>query len=157
MEGIALFLGVTAHLFIYRVAWDGSFSWTYTAPGSGEIAIVHDILIVSVGIEMEGLSTAECSLLTGRAAEALTVLVVCGASMHDDLLQGPSVAVEYVTMIYSGAVVTVPFHPWQALGMGGGVLRVYFLRRTNPGEWARPAFETPRIYWWSRAFSRRAR
>jgi len=125
--GIALLVGVAAHVGISYVSWGGAISWAYTAPGSGEIAILHDVPIVAVGIGMVALSMTECSLSTGRVMEALAVLVVCEASMHDDLLQGPSVAVEYVAMIYLGAVATVPFRPWQMLGIGGGIVGVYLL------------------------------
>ncbi len=125
--GGALLCGVAAHLCISLAVWGGTLSWTYSASGSGEIALLYDLLVSVGGVGLMALSKMKCSLSVGRFVGGIVAMGICGLSMHDDLLQGPSVAVEFVAMMYMGVAVTVPFRPWQMLSIGGGILGLYVL------------------------------
>lgn len=91
------------------------------------IPLLHNLLIAVIGVGLTAFASLRTSLTTGRAVGAAATLILCGLSMHDDLHRGPDVATEFVTMLYFGAVVVIPFRPWQALGVGGGIVGLYIL------------------------------
>ena len=130
-------LGAAVHLGIAGLVRGEAVRWTYSAVGAHEVAALYHAVVFAIGAGLVALSVVRCPLSVGRGVVAGAALVATGASMHDDLLRGTPVAVEFVIMIYMVVVVTVPFRPWQALGVGGGILGVYGVL-TGP-EWWVPA------------------
>ena len=125
--GISVLLGTGTHVALSVAIRGERVRWTYSAPAGEEVAVLYHGLVVAVGLGLLGLSFTRCGLRTGRLAGAVAALVAAAAAMHDDLLHGTPVAVEYVIMIYMVAIVTVPFRPEQALGVGAGLLGLYGL------------------------------
>lgn len=123
--GGAAVLATAIHVVLSIGAWGESPTWVYSTAVEGEVALLYHAFVCAMGGGLMALSATACSLSIGRLVGGGAVLLACGASLHDDLVQGPSIAVEYVFMIYMVGVVMVPFRPWQALGVGGGILGLY--------------------------------
>jgi signal transduction histidine kinase/ActR/RegA family two-component response regulator len=131
--GLTVFVGIVAHVALIRILLDYPLRWTYsTVPASEEIAFAYHVVAAVAGAMLMVVSFRAGSLTIGRIAAGGAALVICAASMHDDILRGGPISIEYVIMIYLVAVVIVPFRPWQALSIGGGILGLHLLF-TGPG------------------------
>jgi signal transduction histidine kinase/DNA-binding response OmpR family regulator len=124
---VAIMIGVVAHVAIAVFGKGESVVWMYSTQGGEVVAVAYHVLVFAVGAGLWGLSVGESSLETGRWLGALGAVVACGASLHDDLLHGGYVSLDFITMIYMVAVVMVPFRPGQALLTGGGILALFAL------------------------------
>ena len=125
--GALLLTGAAAHAALSVVVRGERVRWTYSAAGAEEVAVLYHVVVAAVGVGLLGLSYTTCSLQLGRLAGGAAALVGVAAAMHDDLLHGTPVAVEYVLMVYTLMIVMVPFRPGQALGLGAAVTGVYFV------------------------------
>ncbi len=63
-----------------------------------------------------------CTLSTGRGVLAGMLLSLVVVTQYDNILYGTLQDPGYLTVIYMLGVVAVPFRPWQALGLGGGMI-----------------------------------
>ena len=127
-SGATALVGVVAHVALVTTVLDDAVQWTYsTVPASGEIAIAYHVVVAIVGAALMLVASHVKSLSAGRATAGLAVLIICGASLHDDVLRGEPVSISFVVMIYLVGVVAVPFRPWQALAVGGGVVGIHAL------------------------------
>jgi CheY-like chemotaxis protein len=124
--GASILVGVVAHVALSVALRGERVRWTYSAAGSDEVAVLYHAFVFALGAGLLALSSTRCSLRLGRLAGAAAALGAATASMHDDLAHGTSVAVEYVFMVYTLSIVMVPFRPGQALGLGGGLVGLYF-------------------------------
>ena len=94
--------------------------WTFwTASASGQEVLLFDkavISLLSVGLIAAGWNG--CSLRAGRLLMAATVFLAAAVSLLADLTRG-QLSVEYISLLFVGAVVAVPFRPWETAVMGG--------------------------------------
>mgnify|MGYP006281702345 CR=1 FL=1 len=94
--------------------------WTvWTASASGHEVLLFDkavIALLSVGLIAAG--SKGCSLRAGRLLMAAVVFLAAAVSLLADLARG-QLSVEYITLLFVGAVVAVPFRPWETAVMGG--------------------------------------
>lgn len=122
-----IMIATVVHIAIAVFGKGESIVWMYSAQGGEVIAVAYHVLVFAIGVGLLGLSGLECSLRTGRWLGAIGAVVACGASLHDDLLHGGYVSLDFITMIYMVAVVMVPFRPGQALVTGGSILCIFAL------------------------------
>jgi signal transduction histidine kinase/DNA-binding response OmpR family regulator len=125
--GGALVLGALVHLGIEVGGRGKSMVWLYTGPTGHEIAVLYHIAILGVGAGLIGLPRIHVSLGGGRLAVAVTILMACSFSIHDDLLRGATISIAFVVMVYMSILVMVPFRPWQATAIGGGIVGGFWL------------------------------
>ncbi|MFB6249072.1 MAG: response regulator [Salinibacter sp.] len=96
-----------------------SLEWTlWTASASSDQVLLFDkaiIALLSVGLIAAGLRG--CSLRAERLLMAATVFLAATVSLLADLARG-QLSVEYITLLFAGAVVAVPFRPWETAAMG---------------------------------------
>lgn len=96
-----------------------SLEWTlWTASASGNDVLLFDkavITLLSVGLIAAGWKG--CSLRAQRLLMATTVILAAAVSLVADLARG-QLSVEYITLLFVGAVVAVPFRPWETAFIG---------------------------------------
>jgi len=124
------FLGLRVSLYSSPLEW----TW-WTAPLSpNQIPVADKALIVLLSVTLIAVGLQGCSLRTERLLIAAAVLVAAGTSLAVDLARG-SLSVEYVTLLFIGAVVGVPFRPWQTAILGTGISTLFYLAGTYGPEW----------------------
>jgi len=68
---------------------------------------------------------SQCSLGEARAFAVLAVLIIGLGGLPRDVLSG-SIHVQRLLPLFLGAVIAVPFHPWQTFSLGTGLLLLLF-------------------------------
>jgi PAS domain S-box-containing protein len=97
-------------------------SWSYgtLGIGGGDIALPTLLAIAGTCGGLVVLGTNRCTLGTARLAMAGVVAFSVGIVAYDGALTEGRIT-DYVGLIYLIGVAAVPYHPWQVLGLGGGL------------------------------------
>jgi len=119
--GLLLYVGIEILLLGRPV------SWIENVGAAGvQVALVEDLLLLGLCIGAVVLQATGPSLVVGRLYAAVSTVVASGIFFRSDLVEG-MVEVEFITLLYLFIVVAIPFQPWQALGVGGGIGGVFYL------------------------------
>ena len=122
-------LGVTGVLILILVNWGllgRPVSWWYPAANATAALVLWDKVLVLVvcGVAV-ALGRSNCSLTVGRVAGAGLALGIAAVSLVHDAYRGV-LSVEYLILAYLLVVAVVPYRPWQALLLGGGLTALFF-------------------------------
>jgi signal transduction histidine kinase/DNA-binding response OmpR family regulator len=142
-------LGMTGVLILILVNWGllgRPVSWWYPAANATAALVLWDKVLVLVvcGVAVV-LGRSNCTLTVGRVAGAGLALGIAAVSLVHDAYRGV-LSVEYLILVYLLVVAVVPYRPWQALLLGGGLTALFFgLGHMGvPGTGAaQPDFVTP--------------
>lgn len=126
---IGLF-GVFLHVLINYLL-GGSMVWASVQPEPSTIILADDLFIAGLCGIVVALSGSELSLSSSRGLMAVVLLLAAAASFFDDTATG-AFGAQYVVVMYLLVIIAVPYKPWQALAIGGG-LSVLFVTLTPGG------------------------
>ncbi len=87
--------------------------------GNGFLAVIACLLCFIA-------ARSQCSLREARAVVTIAVVGICIGGLPHDLVT-ERISVQGLTLLFTAAVLAVPFHPWQTFAVGGTLMGLVFV------------------------------
>jgi PAS domain S-box-containing protein len=129
---VGIFLHASVGVFVlgYTPVW----TYTHVTPEGAHLVGITVAAVVAVSILLIALARTRCTLRTARLVMAVAVFGASTIVAFDGAVDG-AIITDYVIIMYVIGVATVPFRPWEVIGMGTGLVGMVY------------AFSVPGLPW----------